>query len=182
MNGPVEGARVAADEERGVYQLSVFIHVISAVIWVGGMLFLALVIAPATRHLPPGERAPLFSVIGRRFRVVGWICIGLLIVTGLFNVSARGIGWDDVASGQLAGSDFGRILGLKLLFVAAMLVLSTVHDFVLGPASASGWSDPAARQRAATLRRKASWFARANAVLALFVIALATALVRGVPW
>lgn len=165
-----------------MYHLSVFIHVIGAVIWVGGMLFLALVIAPATRSLPPRERAPLFSVIGRRFRIVGWVCIGLLLVTGVINVAARGIGWEAITSGQLAESEFGRILAAKLIIVAAMLTLSAAHDFVLGPASSAGWSDPGAMQRAAILRRRASWIARVNAVLALLVLALATFLVRGAPW
>ena len=58
-----------------LYHLSVFLHILSAIIWIGGMLFLALVVVPTTRGLPPSERAALFGAVGRRFRRVGWICI-----------------------------------------------------------------------------------------------------------
>lgn len=167
-----------------MYQLSVLVHVVSAMVWVGGMLFLALVAAPATRHLPPAERGALFSVLGRRFRVVGWTSIAILVATGLLNVRFRGIGWEAVVSGRLFGSEFGRVLAAKLGLVAAMLVVAAVHDVVLGPASvrASAGTGPVAFGQAATLRRRASLLARLNAVLALLVVALAVALVRGLPW
>jgi uncharacterized membrane protein len=164
-----------------VYHLSVFAHVIGAMIWVGGMLFLALVIAPATRHLSPAERGPLFSIVGRRFRTVGWVCIALLVGTGLLNAHFRGVGWEDVASGRLFGSDFGRVLAAKLALVAVMLALSVAHDVLLGPASTAAHADPNQRARAATLRRRASWVARINAVVGVLVVALAVLLVRGLP-
>ena len=164
-----------------MYQLSVFLHIVAATVWIGGMLFLALVIAPATRHLPPTERAPLFSVVGRRFRLVGWICIALLIATGLANVAYRGVRWDDVLSGRFSGSEFGRVLAIKLALVAVMLLLSLLHDLLLGPASAAAQHDPALRQHAAALRRRASWVGRVNVVFGVVVVALAVALVRGLP-
>ena len=34
------------------YQLSVFLHILSAIVWIGGMFFLALVVVPATRGVP----------------------------------------------------------------------------------------------------------------------------------
>jgi hypothetical protein len=46
-----------------VYQLGVLVHVLSAIVWIGGMLFLALVGVPAIRGLAPDERARLFDAI-----------------------------------------------------------------------------------------------------------------------
>lgn len=165
-----------------MYQLSVFVHIVSAVIWVGGMLFLALVIAPATRHMPPAERGPIFSLVGRRFRAIGWVCIALLIVTGIANVAWRGVTWGDVASGRLLTSDFGRVLVAKLAVIAVMIALSLAHDLLLGPASVAARPDPALVQRAAILRRRASLLGRVNTLLGLLVVAMAVALVRGLPW
>ncbi|MCC7024012.1 MAG: DUF4149 domain-containing protein [Thermomicrobiales bacterium] len=165
-----------------MYQLSVFVHVVSAVVWVGGMLFLALVIAPATRQMPPAERGPLFSIVGRRFRTIGWLCIALLIATGIANVAFRGVTWGDVASGRLLTSDFGRVLTAKLAVIAVMIALSLAHDLLLGPASAAARPDPVLLQRAAALRRRAALVGRVNTLLALLVLALAVALVRGLPW
>ncbi|MCC6313742.1 MAG: DUF4149 domain-containing protein [Thermomicrobiales bacterium] len=165
-----------------MYQLSVFVHVVAAIIWIGGMLFLALVVGPASRRLPPAERGALFSLVGRRFRTVGWICIALLLVTGVANVAFRGFGWDAVTSGQLFGSEFGRVLAVKLVVIAIMLAFSAAHDFLIGPGSAAARANPAGQRQAVIARRRASWFGRANTALALVVVALAVALVRGLPW
>jgi putative copper resistance protein D len=165
-----------------VYQLSVYVHILGAVIWVGGMLFLALVVVPVSRRLPSAERGAFIGAIGRRFRAVGWACIALLVVTGAMSSGYRGVTWESIASGRLFGSAFGRILATKLALVAAMLVLSAIHDFAVGPASARALERPGTPPRqVASLRRAASWMARVNALLALLVIALAVALVRGLP-
>ena len=166
-----------------MYQVSVLVHLLSAIVWVGGMLFLALVIVPVARKLHPAERGALVGAIGRRFRVVGWVCIALLIVTGLINTSYRGVTWESIASGQLLAGDFGRLLTAKFGLVVVMIVLSAVHDFVIGPASTRALErkDSGGTHEAAVLRRRASWLGRLNALLALVVIALAVALVRGLP-
>lgn len=166
-----------------VYHLSVYLHVLAAVVWVGGMLFLALVAVPVLRGLPDRERAELVSRLGERFRPVGWMCIGLLAITGVLNLAYRGVSWESAVTGRLWQSPFGQVLAWKLLLVAGMVALSAWHDFVLGPRSArlaraGGPADEVARVR---LRRRASWVGRVNAVLALGVLAAAVMLVRGLP-
>jgi putative copper export protein len=161
-----------------LYQLSVFLHILSAIVWIGGMLFLALVIVPATRGLPPPDRSALFSAVGRRFRAVGWVCIGLLLLTGIVNSAYRGVTLDNVLTAELWTSPFGRVLSLKLAVVAVMLTLSLYHDFVIGPRSVRVTTGPQAQQ----LRRLASYVGRIEAILALIVVALAIMLVRGLPF
>jgi putative copper resistance protein D len=170
-----------------VYQLSVFLHILSAVIWIGGMFFLALVVVPATRGLPPAERAALFGTVGRRFRTVGWVCIAILIVTGMVNSGYRGVTWENLTTAELWGSPFGSTLALKLGVVAVMLGLSIYHDVVLGPRTvrmleqAAPAMAPNVLVEAQRLRRRASLVGRLEAILALIVLALAIMLVRGVP-
>lgn len=182
-----------------LYQLSVFLHILSAVIWIGGMLFLALVVVPVTRGLPPAERATLFGAVGRRFRAVGWVCIGVLLVTGTINAAYRGVTWENLFAAGLWSSPFGTTLALKLGVVLVMLGLSVYHDFVIGPRSVrvlalavsapgacpGGPPSPATRPdliaEAGRLRRQASVVGRLEAILALLVLVLAIMLVRGVP-
>ncbi|MDR7447343.1 MAG: DUF4149 domain-containing protein, partial [Armatimonadota bacterium] len=116
-----------------MYHLSVFLHVLSAVVWVGGMLFLALVAVPVLRGLPDRPRADLVARMGERFRPVAWTCIVVLLVTGILNLAYRGVSWESVATGRLWQSPFGHVLAWKLVLVAAMVVLSAWHDFLLGP-------------------------------------------------
>ena len=164
------------------YLLSVWFHILAAIVWIGGMAFLILVLVPAIRQ--PQYRGVVVSLIhwtGLRFRLVGWVCMGLLLFSGTFNLAYRGFGWADFWSGQLWQGSFGRILGVKLLLVAVILVASTVHDFSVGPrATAALKQDPVSTQ-AVRLRRQATWLGRLNMALALVVVALGVMLVRGWP-
>ncbi|MBI3939223.1 MAG: DUF4149 domain-containing protein, partial [Acidobacteria bacterium] len=79
-----------------LYLISVFLHLLAAIVWIGGMAFLGLILAPYLRQ--PGQRhmgPALFRATGTRFRVVGWICIGLLVLSGIFSLAYRGSGWQD---------------------------------------------------------------------------------------
>ena len=165
-----------------LYQLSVYLHILSAIIWIGGMFFLALVVVPVTRGLPPQQRVALFGAVGRRFRTVGWICIAVLLVTGTVNLAYRGVTWTNLFTAELWGSPFGTTLALKLALVALMLGLDIYHDFVLGPRSLRLAAAGHAPQDAERLRKRASMLGRAEAVLALVVLALAIMLVRGRPF
>ena len=161
------------------YLASVIVHVLAAFVWVGGMLFLGVVGAPVLRGVePPALRQELFQRLGLRFRLVGWIAIAVLLVTGLINLHYRGwLRWD----GVLADPDFwrsrtGHALGAKLLGVTIMVVLSAVHDFGIGPAAGRAETGS---PRALELRRRAALFARVNAVVAIVVVVAAVLLVRG---
>jgi len=166
-----------------MYQAVAFIHLLCAIIWVGGMLFLGLVVVPATRGMPPADRGALLSTLGRRFRYVGWVVVLILIVTGIMNAHYHGVTIHSVTSGGLFESDFGKILTAKVIVVGLMLALSLVHDLVVGPAMSRALlsSDAAAIEAAAVLRRRTAVLARVSALLAVVVVALAVLLVRGMP-
>jgi putative copper export protein len=136
-----------------------FLHVLGAITWVGGMLFIALTLVPATRGLDPLVRASLVSRIGVRFRLVGWFAVALLLLTGLLNL------W--FTRGMVRLPRFQ----VKLALVAMALALSVVHDFVLGPRAAAPGADPA-------LRARALWVARINTLIVLAVVALGLSLRR----
>src|SRR5262245_27038423 len=101
------------------------------------MLFIALVLVPASRTPEdPALRRRLVHAVGVRFRKVGWAAIGVLLATGLMNL------W--LQPGMLRSPRFHAKLGL----VALSLVLSVVHDFVLGPRAGAPGADPSIRARA----------------------------------
>jgi uncharacterized membrane protein len=166
---------------RLLYLISVWLHLLSVVVWLGGMLFLAIAIVPLLRQ--PAYQALRFSMLswmGLRFRWIGWICLVLLLGTGIINLAYRGYGWAALVNGQLWQGSFGQILGAKLILVAVILALSAIHDFRIGPrATVIGQTRPNS-QEALTLRKQASWIGRLNALLALIVMGLGLLLVRGV--
>ncbi len=161
------------------YHLNVFVHVLAAILWLGGMMFFALVGAPVLRKVEPAAlRSRLFRRLGEQFRWVGWISIAVLLATGVGNLHFRGLLTAEVWTGLdfWTSTAYGRVLGAKLVLVAAMLVLQAFHDFVLGPrATRLEPGSPEARRS----RRLASWLARINALLGLALIYVAVILVRG---
>jgi putative copper resistance protein D len=127
-------------------------------VWIGGMLFIVLVLVPVTRRLDdPALRARLVQQTGRRFRAVGWIALGVLIVTGLVNLWLHPF--------LLASPRFHSKAGLIVL----TLILSAFHDFVLGPRAGAPGADPSVRVRA-------SWVARLNVLVALAIVLLGLSL------
>src|SRR5579872_2576142 len=77
--------------------IALVLHVLSAVVWVGGMFFALLVLRPATGPLEPAARLALWERVFSRF--FGWVfaAIVLLLASGyamVFGVFAgfRGIG------------------------------------------------------------------------------------------
>ena len=165
---------------KGLYLLSVWLHILSAVIWIGGTIFLVLVLVPAIRRPEYREvAANLIQETGARFRRISWICLGLLVLSGTFNLASRGFGWADLWSGRLWQGSFGRTLGIKLLLVATILVLSALHDFVIGPRARMLWQTNPGAPETLRLRRQAGWVGRMNLLLALIVVALGVMLVRG---
>lgn len=161
-----------------VWHVSVTIHVLAAMVWIGGMLFLALVGGPVLRGLDdPRLRARLFQAIGVRFRTVGWGAIAILLATGVINLHARGLlAVDVLGSRAFWSTPIGTALAWKLALVAAMVALSALHDFWLGPAASKAGPGSLAGVRA---RRAASWMARINAGLAIGLVWVAVRLARG---
>lgn len=158
-----------------LYKFLVYLHILGAIGWVGGILFLGVVAVPAVRKLDDDSRSRIINALGSRFRTVGYALLGLLAVTGIIQSVYNGATVATVLSGRFFQTSFGRTLALKLLFVVLMVVVSVAHDFFVGPAAvrvAEAGQDPS------RLRKTASWLARITALLALVVVALASLLVR----
>lgn len=161
----------------GWYPVTVTLHVLAAVFWLGGMFFLGLVGAPALRTLDPELRRRLFKDIGERFRKTGWVAIGVLLVTGVLNLHFRGL----LRPALRGGADFwstsiGTILAWKLVLVATMVAMAAIHDFSIGPRS--GELDPGSEEHR-RVRSQVAWMGRVNALLGVALIYVATRMIRG---
>ncbi len=69
------------------------LHVISALIWVGGMFFAYVILRPAAvDELPPPERLRLWRNVFQRFFVWVWAAVGIILFTGLSMLHSYGSG------------------------------------------------------------------------------------------
>jgi putative copper resistance protein D len=166
-----------------LYIFSVWLHIVAAIVWLGGSLFLVLVMMPVLRQPDLRAASPgLMHRVGIRFRTVGWACFALLMVTGVFNLGYRDVDWILLSDPALWRTSFGQQLAIKLALVAIIVVLSLAHDFVIGPRATRVWTDEPGSARALHLRQLAGWLGRLTVVLGLAVVAIAVMLLRGRVW
>jgi uncharacterized membrane protein len=128
-----------------------WIHVLAAVVAVGGVLFQRLVLMPSVQaSIDDGRRAKLHEEVARRWKGVLMACIGLLLVSGFYNFFT--VSLDKAESVPVYHSLFG------VKFLAALVV------FFLGSALVG-------RARAFEgMRRNRSRWLGITAVLAVVVI------------
>ena len=104
------------------------VHLLSAMVWVGGTIVLVFVGVPAIRQLEGEARATALRTLGRRWRPLGWSAMGVAILSGLWLTDRHG-GFDE----QALDTDFDRTLMVKSALVVLLVVGALFHDFVLGP-------------------------------------------------
>lgn len=92
-----------------------FLHVLAATVWVGGQLVLAALV-PALRRF--GAEVP--RAAARRFNQVAWVAFGVLIVTGIWNITA-------VSHLVSHSTSYRTTLIVKLVVVAISGVTAVLH-------------------------------------------------------
>ncbi len=58
------------------------LHLLGAILWVGGMAFAILVLRPSLSVLEPAQRLLLHAQIYRRFFLIVWHAMPILLITG----------------------------------------------------------------------------------------------------
>ena len=104
------------------------VHLMSAMVWVGGTIVLVFVGVPAIRKLEGEARATAMKALGRRWRPLGWSAMGIAILSGLWLTEIHG-GFNSAA----LSTDFDRTLILKSVLVVLLCIGALIHDYVLGP-------------------------------------------------
>lgn len=165
------------------FLISLWIHVIAAMVWLGGTIFLVIVVAPILRRLDDRKAASdLVRRAGNRFRPIGWACFALLAATGIYNLSHLGVRLEDVRNLRFWNDPFGHTLAVKLAIFGVIVLFSLVHDFVVGPRARVRPGEDPGSPRILRYRRLTAWMGRVNLVFGLAVIVMAILLVHGSPW
>lgn len=101
-----------------------WIHLISASIWVGGSIFLGVVLAPLLKKMSLSieERLELMIKVGRRFNKIALPSLVILIGTGIYN-SHLVLQSTEI----LFTSSYGAFLITKIILVIALIVTFAVH-------------------------------------------------------
>jgi uncharacterized membrane protein len=144
---------------RGLYLAAVWLHVLAAMTWVGGMVLFVAAVMPYFRHRPAAERTQFLHWFTARFRAMAWICFTILAATGTFILWARGVVPGDFLRPEWRAGPFGHFIIVKISLLAVAMAISVAHE------------------RLASLVA-ARWMGRSLLLVGLTIVAAAVVLVR----
>ena len=104
------------------YLISVWLHIICVSFWIGGMLFLPLILLPGIKNNP--GRTDLMLATGLKFRFYGQIALGILFVTGILNMYLRGI---HVSLDFFIQTRYGNLVVVKVLLFLSIIFNACVN-------------------------------------------------------
>ena len=101
-----------------------WIHFLCASIWVGGSIFLGLVLAPLLKKMSFSieDRLNLMIKTGRRFNKIALPALIILIATGIYN-SHLVLQNNEI----LFSTSYGAFLITKIILVIALIVTFAIH-------------------------------------------------------
>ena len=111
--------------DRCVHSLADVVHLLAAGAWVGALPMLVFLL---TRSSQAPSAAALATQVTRRFSMLGLVCVGALVITGIVNT------WYTVETvPALFGTHYGLLLLSKLVLFGAMVVLAAINRLYLTP-------------------------------------------------
>ena len=69
--------------------LAQWVHLVAAVVGVGGIAFMLFILLPSARVLSEEHRNVLLKTVMGRFRLASWSAIALLVASGLYSIRLR---------------------------------------------------------------------------------------------
>lgn len=165
-----------------MYFLNVWIHILAAAVWTGGLIYTAAVAVPFALSHPVEERQRILRGLGRRFRWIAWGSIVVLIITGIGNLMLRltPIKFSQILNGELFDPEkVERLVAIwlpwKLMLVIVMIGLMAFHDITSIQAAKRHEGSP----DSAPGSRAGSRAAALVTLVAILVLYVSVRLVRG---
>ena len=105
-----------------------WIHLLSAAIWVGGSLFIGIVFSPILKTMfgSVEERIQIMIKVGKRFNKIAVPSLIILIGTGLYNSHVL-LSKPDL----LMATSYGQFLTVKIILVIALVITYVIHVRVI---------------------------------------------------
>lgn len=161
---------------REIYLLSVFLHIVSASFWLGGILYLSLVALPLLRKEGDLKSfAHRFYSFAVRHQIFGGIALAILLITGIVNLLYRGIPLSTLFF-LTSPKGVERFIVEKFYLFFLLVAIQHLHDFVIGRRALRkmmAGEDPGVYRTFSIL------FGQISLLLTFFIVYLAIRFVRG---
>ncbi|HEX8733108.1 MAG TPA: CopD family protein, partial [Ktedonobacterales bacterium] len=125
----MSGHAAATPPNERAYAVTVDLaHLIFSAVWLGGLLYISVVLVPAARALPARARTWLLARGVPEFSVVAIVSAAALALTGSLNATVH-----LTSLAQFANTAYGRVLFVKIELFLIMVAISAFHAFWLRP-------------------------------------------------
>ena len=104
-----------------LYRICVGLHLLAMALWLGHMFAWSIFTGPAVKGYTPATDAEDLRSASLSGFGLGWPALALLVTTGIYLLSLRGIGIGDLLSGAAFRGSQGTVLAVKLSLVVAMI-------------------------------------------------------------
>lgn len=102
-----------------------FLHLLATVTWIGGIIFMNFVLFPSQTAIDPGQRGKFFGAVVKRFLILVWVSVIVLLLTGLYKTPSSMLFNPE--------SRFGFWLTVKHAAIILMIIFGLMVTFVFSP-------------------------------------------------
>lgn len=158
--------------------LAFWLHMAATVVWIGGLFYQAVLLAPAIEgHLSPELGRRLLQALRRRFTPLAWLSLAVLVGTGLMQMAGNP-NYEGFLSIQ---NLWARAILTKHVAILGMVIIAVYQTWFIQPqierALLRRAMQPERGDEAAPLLSRQVRLHRWNFILGILVLAL-TALAR----
>jgi copper resistance protein D len=151
--------------------LLIWLHLVAASVWVGGSIFLGVVLSPMLRTITRTveERIVILIKVGRRFNYIAIPSFGILILTGIYN--SKSFLFEPTTLYQ---TNYGVILLAKIILVVVTLIVYILHIKIISSETETIIvNGNASNTYIQSIRTKIILLGRAIVVLSILILLLA---------
>jgi putative copper export protein len=158
--------------------LILWAHLIAASIWVGGSIFIGIVLAPLLKTISDSieGRLSIMIRVGRKFNKIGVPSLIVLIATGIYN----SIGFI-VKPSMIFSTSYGIVLLIKIILVIILIITFAIHvRLIRSEVERKIESKQLSGEFLQKLRSKIIMLGRLTVILSLAILLMAALLHSGV--
>jgi uncharacterized membrane protein len=99
-----------------------WVHIVSAITLLGGMIYARYVMAPAAGRLPEADRQKFAATVREKFRPLVLVAVSMLVISGGINLAAK----SNIPPNYFFWFGFKMLLVLHVIAVSFLLVRSSL--------------------------------------------------------
>jgi len=108
-----------------LFTLNNFVHQLTAIVWVGGMIYTNFVFMPSLNAIEPSQRGKMLGEVAKKFTIISWASMFVLLLTGIYKMPEGT--WFQTSN------NYALMLTIKHILFVIMILVGSVITFVVAP-------------------------------------------------